>query len=395
MARATSALIGRDRELSTLENVLTAARRGAGAVAFIEGEAGIGKTHLAAALGDRARATGVVVLQAVCDVAEQSVPFAPMRRLFNADNIFESESGTRDDTHAPNTQFRVVAAFEALIESRASDEPLVILLDDLQWADDATLLMLRQLAARVNTLALMIVATVRTGVDHPTLHRVMDQLMRTGAAHVVLGPLDDADVVHIAALHLGSEPDDKLLARLRGASGNPLYIKEFLDAFADTPDDTPPAFRQLVTRRLNQMPDAVQEVVRLASLFGATFSVGELAAALGTTPLAITKSLDMLMQAGIIEANDDRLAFRHDLVRDAVYASMPVAVRTALHKEVGQRLHTAGAELLVVARHLERLDGVLQQLVGQRVAGVGVVEGDRRHVIGDVVAEFLVSHSVK
>ncbi|MGH8732475.1 MAG: hypothetical protein ACREVB_02205, partial [Burkholderiales bacterium] len=151
-------------------------------------------------------------------------------------------------------------------------------------------------------------------------------------------------------------PGVDLLARLKGATGNPLFIKEYLHAIEDTPDAgdagrVPPEFRLAVLRRLGQLSERANDVLRIASVLGSTFSVSELTIALRESAVELTPVLQEAFGRGVIAEVGESLAFRHDLVRQAIYDHMPLELRRQLHREVGRSLAAAKARPLVVAHH--------------------------------------------
>jgi DNA-binding CsgD family transcriptional regulator/tetratricopeptide (TPR) repeat protein len=179
--------------------------------------------------------------------------------------------------------------------------------------------------------------------------------LRDGAERVGLGPLDDDAVASLVADVLDESPSDTLLAQARGASGNPLFVIEYVRARAtDGAADlsTPREFRLAVVRRLGALPESTRDVLRLASVLGTTFAPADLAVAAELPVLDVVALLQPALQASIVEDRGPRLAFRHALIRDAIYEHVPEAIRRELHRAVGRRLAAASAEAGVVAHHL-------------------------------------------
>jgi DNA-binding CsgD family transcriptional regulator len=353
--------------------LIEAAIAGRGQVAIVEGEAGIGKTRLLNAVLDHARGVGLDVFEAGCDDLQRIRPFGAITQALgistdsaDADRAaiadllehVDADGSTRSSAPTPGIQFRVVEALGAVVERLATDGPLVLALEDIHWADASTLIAMRSIAQRTQYLPVMILCTGRPGHDVAALHRVVDDLLRAGGTRVALGPLDADAVASLVAEILGTDPSPEILERMKGATGNPLFITEYVRALeevggAEAGDASVPLeFRLTVLRRLGDLSEDANDVLRLASVLGSTFSVSDLAIVLGRPAVELTSPLQQAVARGIIGEHDERLAFRHDLVRDAIYEHIPLNVRRQLHREVGRRLSAAGVRPLVVAHHM-------------------------------------------
>lgn len=362
MARGTrTLLVGRDREVEALRTAAAAAQAGRGQIVLIEGEPGIGKTRLVDAACQLARDAGFEVALGGCDDLGPARPFAV---LLDALGISSASSdpdrealaglvGIDDVTGAPGLQFRVIEALGALVEKLATRRPLVLAIDDLQWADPSTLAAVRSIALRVGALPVLLIASCRSGHDVRELHRVTDDLLRAGGARLAVGSLDDASVASLVTEMLAGRPSDDLLLRVRGASGNPLFVIEYVRAVTDEAAADPSLeFRLTVLRRLASLPDETSDALRLAAVLGSTFRPADLAAVSGRPMVELARALHQAVVSAMLEERGDQLAFRHALVRDAIYEQIPTAVRRQLHREVGRALAEAGSDALTVAHHL-------------------------------------------
>jgi hypothetical protein len=160
------------------------------------------------------------------------------------------------------------------------------------------------------------------------------------------------------------KPSPGFLAQLSGAAGNPLLVTEFISAVQDagprpgdqtevgTRIDVPPTFADAVLRRLRYLSGDALHVLKLASVLGTVFSVADLALVVGRPATDLLPALDEGRTAGLLVEVVDRLAFRHDLVRDAVYTDLPVAIRRELHAHAGRALGSAGRSAAQVAAHV-------------------------------------------
>jgi predicted ATPase len=362
--------------------VLDRAAAGFATLALIEGEAGIGKTRLLdSALAD-ARARDMQVARGRAVELEQNRPFGLVAAAFGCERpsadprraaiaeLLASPAGNRGAvtvTSDPGLRFRAVDAFADLAEALALAGPLVIGLDDLQWADPSSLLTLGAVARRMAGLPAALIGCLRPlprGVD---LDRLTGLLERAGVRRIWLAPLAAGAVRELVADAVAAEPGPRLLAEAAGAGGNPLFVTELVGALLQdgsvqvaggraevTRPSLPPTLRLTILRRLSFLPDGTLQALRAASVLGSSFSLTDLATITGSSALELSVALDSAVRAGVVADDGPRLRFGHDLIRDAVYEDLPGGVRLGLHREAGQRLAAAGAPALQVAEQLSR-----------------------------------------
>jgi DNA-binding NarL/FixJ family response regulator len=311
--------------------------------------------------------------------------------------------------HLDGLRFRLVEEFVSLVERLALVGPLVLALEDLHWADSSTLLTVHHIGRRLTHLPVVVLATFRPSPRWPDLDRVMADLVDRGGRHLVLGPLDDDAVVLLVHRVAQAPPTPRLVAVVRGAGGNPLFVQELLvtlragnalqiiDGRADVDVPvTPSSFRALVLRQLSTLPDPARRVLRMAAVLGPSFSLAELAIVLQRPASAVLDDLDEAFRAGILGTIPDGLTFRHELVREAVYLDLPESVRRDLHLQAGRALVAGGASAIRVAPHLVRgaragdrgavdwLSRAAQQVVPQApAAAVDLFEHALRIAVGD------------
>jgi DNA-binding CsgD family transcriptional regulator len=373
------AFVGRSEENRLLGEILESVRSGAGRAVLIEGEPGIGKTRLVQEMSSQAERDGFQVLRGECDEAARVRPFAPLaqalaqvRSFDDGDSalaeILEGNEGGAAAGPSPATQYRAIEAVGALVERLATEKPLILVIEDLHWADGSTLVALRSLGRRIERTPVLLVGTTRPGRGLPELQGVMDVLIRAGGRHVALGPLDDEAVAHLASDLLGADAGPSILGKLRGTAGNPLFVIEYTSALVEAGnvelgegtadiaeqayDALPTEFRQSALRRITQLSDEAVQVIRIASILGSAFSPKDLAVVLARSSVSLAPLLQEAVDARVITDHGARLSFLHDLVREAVYESIPAALRKQLHREIGLELAAAGAEPLAVAHHL-------------------------------------------
>ena len=270
-------------------------------------------------------------------------------------------------TSDPGLRFRVVDALADLAEELALAGPLMIGIDDLQWADPSSLLTLSALSRRVEYLPVGLVMCFRPSPRPPELDRLAASLASAGGRHLSLGGLTGQAVTDLVTDTVAAMPGRGLLAGISGAAGNPLFVTEMLAALAqegliETSGGRadvaqvilPPTLRLTILRRLSFLPDDTLHTLRAASILGSSFTMTDLSVTMARPALGLFQAVTEAITARVLEDDGARLRFRHDLIRDALYEDLPPAIRRGLHREAGQRLARAGAPSLQVAEHLAR-----------------------------------------
>jgi DNA-binding CsgD family transcriptional regulator len=375
-------LRGREPELRALGEAFDRVASGHLTIVLVEGEAGIGKTRLLAEALDRARARRLQVVTGRAQELERTRPFGvladtlactatspdPRRRAIAG--LLATRRGDRGPltvTSDPGLQFQAVDAFGDLLESLALAHPLVVGLDVLQWADPSSLLTLGTLAGRLGDVPLGLVCCLRPSPRPAELEQALRALDTGGARRLPLGRLDEGAVAELVTEIVAAEPGRRLLAEVAGAGGNCLFVTELVGALlqegaiqvaggrAELAETTlPPTLRLTILHRLGFLPAGTLQALRAAAVLGASFSLADLSTTTARSALELTSVLAEAIRARVLEDDADRLRFRHDLLREAVYEDLPASVRQALHREAGRRLAAAGAGALQVAEHLAR-----------------------------------------
>jgi DNA-binding CsgD family transcriptional regulator len=376
-------ICGREAEIQALGEVLDGVTAGGPAVVLVEGEAGIGKTRLLAQVLEDAAGRGMRVAAGRAEELEATRPFGVLAAAFRCTRSSPDprraaiasllaapgagELGPITVTSDPGLQFRVVDAFTDLVEELALTGPVVLGLDDLQWADPSSLLTVGVLARRLAGLPVGMIGCLRPSPRSAELDRLAGALEATGARHLTLRPLTGEAVTRLVAQAVAAEPGPRLLAEVAGAAGNPLFVTELLGALAQEEAIStesgraevaetvlPPTLRLTILRRISFLPEPTLVALRSASILGSGFSLTDLATVIGRPAVDLSAVLAEAIRARVLEDDGQRLRFRHDLIRDAMYEDLAGSVRAALHREAGQRLARAGAPALQVAEHLAR-----------------------------------------
>ncbi|HEV3496417.1 MAG TPA: hypothetical protein VHA34_08720, partial [Actinomycetes bacterium] len=265
-------------------------------------------------------------------------------------------------------EFRVVEAILTLVEDLSARRPQVVALDDLQWADPSTLLVLHRLGRSVQRLPLLLVGACRPLPRPPDLERLMASLTAHGARRLVLGPLDEEAVAALVETLVAARPGPQLLRQVAGAGGNPLFVTELVGALTAggslqvAPDGQvevaavgiPPSLTLTILHRLSFLPQRTLDILRAASIIGTSFTVAELSLLTGTPAFELLAGLRESLTAGVLDEHATRLRFRHDLLREALYHDLPGPVRAGLHRDAAHALAGVGAPPAQVAEHLLR-----------------------------------------
>src|SRR4051794_32534965 len=230
--RPTSRLRGRDAELLALGDRVSALANGEGGVMLVEGPAGIGKSALLSIVCEMARGRGVRTVSAEARVSRQTVPF---EALFAA----LEESGFTVSGRAEADAW-IVHELERLLEEAALEGPLLVAVDDLQWADGATLLALRTLPERLAGSPILWLFAKRTGDGRPAVHQTTRRLERHGGPRLVLGPLSRDAVAEVITDVLQTPANERLRKLAAPACGNPFVLVELLEGLRADADDAPP-----------------------------------------------------------------------------------------------------------------------------------------------------------
>lgn len=375
---AIEPLIGRDLEIEILRRVLEGVTRGSAASVVIEGEAGIGKTRLLSSTAAAARDRGVTVLRGAAHPLEHTRPFGPLVDALQlrpgSDDAHRAAIGRLlvGDDAVPagmlmpgQLQFRVVEEIIDLLEAMSDQGPVLLALDDLHWAESATLLAVRWITQRLTAVPLLLVVTLRPAARSLELVQLLDDVAQLATTVVRLDALPDRDVEMLVEAELGIAPGPELVEVARRAGGNPLWVVELLrslsaegriDLTGDRAElmagELPGSIRQLVATRLRYLPESAVRSLRTASLFGESFSLTDMATVTGRRVTELVEDLGPAFAAELVADHRGVLVFRHQLVRDAIYEEIPQGARVALHREVADALAAAGAPLETVASHL-------------------------------------------
>ena len=361
-------LAGREREVAELERLLERVSGSTAGAALIEGPAGIGKSSLIGSVVQDAQDRGFAVAGTRCDEYELQRAFGAGGRLLAAMTSGGSDAEIADllagEKAGTAAGFLLADRLVEAAEAIALRQPLLVWLDDAQWADDWTLRATGVVLRRLDRLPVAVVVGARPSPRSDELAKLVAGLAPHGPA-VRLRPLSDDDVAALVGLRFGVPPGPRLAAALGGAGGNPFFVTELLDALSRDellmPSDeevevdaagTPPGLLVTVLHRMRRLPEPDLELIRMAAILGGSFTVAELAIATGRRPDELLEPLLRLRDEGIFSEEKDRFRFRHDLMREAVYEDLGGPVRAAIHASVGHAFAEAGFDPVEASHHL-------------------------------------------
>ncbi|MEU8415938.1 AAA family ATPase [Amycolatopsis japonica] len=355
-----SALVGRDAELAALGEVYEVAVAEGAAVAIVAGEAGIGKSRLVAEFTDRLGTVTRTVRGECLELGADCLPFAPftavvrrLRRELGGDAIRDllpagglslarwlPDLGEPPDDQDPeHGRSRLFDEVLTLLESAAARHALVVVLEDLHWADSGTRDLLAYLVRNLEQPGLLLVGTYRPGEVGGAHLRplVLDIARRPRGLQFELGPLDRAQVGTQLAGLLGHEPDRALVARVHERSdGNPLFVEALA---ADPANVTPSSLRDLLAAATARLPETGRMVLRAAAVVGHEVGHELLALACRLPDEELEPALRALVDRRLLVVREDGYAFHHALLRDVVYGDLLPGERRRLHVRCAQAIH--------------------------------------------------------
>jgi DNA-binding NarL/FixJ family response regulator len=393
-------LVGRDDEMSDLEDAMLAARRGEGQIVLLAGDAGIGKSRLVQELGRRAEAAGFRILSGGCSETDLQVPYLPLVEAIRnhlrqtgevpPDPDLEPLFGRRrgDPVDPEERRVRLFEAVVRHLEAAAGQRGALLVLEDLHWSDAGTRDLLDYLSRVLAGSRLLVVGTYRADeVDrrHPLLPLLRGWVQRGSASLIELAPLTATGVAAMLAATVGS-PDPAVAGRLhRRCEGNPFVLEEILKTEgADPGADIPRTVREAILRRVEKLPERHLTVLRAAAALGEPIDDGVLVELLGP---GVAEALEECARQQLLTPlAHGGYGWRHALTREAVYRDMAPTRRLQLHSQLADLCDgRPGYEDIAVCRHLaaaERWDEAVPRCrrAAAEATAVGAF-GDAAHLL--------------
>ncbi|MBY8862777.1 AAA family ATPase [Nocardia sp. CA2R105] len=340
-----------ERIAALVDRVVTA--RG-GAFVLIEGEPGIGKTSLLHSAVGMAATAGMRVLLGAATEADQSIPGAAIGSCVALGDRSGSTDGYRlgslfedADPRRPVSELAATAAISDLLSQWCADGPVAVLVDDIHWADAASLSVLRWLGVAVDTMPLLVVVAMRPYPLGPGLPRLLSEFDAVGARRMSLGPLADADVTRLVEQSLGTPPGPQLDALIAGAAGNPLYLTDLLHSQTSVEPGAglSDALAVTIARRLDFLPESARHTLEVAAALTPRIDPVKLAEILGISLIDVWNEIRTAVEARVLVHDGDELVFRHDLIRRVLAEQVSPSIRATLRRHV----EVAGLHLMRIA----------------------------------------------
>ncbi|MBB5166768.1 LuxR family transcriptional regulator [Mycobacterium sp. AZCC_0083] len=365
---ATPPIRGRAGELKVIGALVTALVQGRGGVLVIEGPPGIGKSRLLTEVMALADKGGVRTLFGEAFEYQQTVPFFSLfMATLRADPPVGDADALRRLGGSADLRYWVVRDLADAIHAAAAETPLAIVLEDIHWADNSTLMALRSLASARPDAAVLWVLTARTGAGGPLLQETLSVLQRANAAVVRVAAMSPGAVVDMVQDAVRANADESLLNLAAKAHGNPFLVRELVGGLDEegrlnvsggravaTGHALPRRLSASMQQRLDHLSAGSGEVVRVAAVLPNRFSAGLLAAMLERQPASLMSALEEAVRADLLVDDGEQLRFRHDLLREATRQSLPQSLRRAMERQSASIMLSMGASPAEVATQLVR-----------------------------------------
>ena len=381
---AAGVFIGRERETRELRVALNEALSGKGHLFMLVGEPGSGKTRMTEQLATYARLCNAQALTGSCYEGEGAPAFWPWLQIIRsysqeletekllsimgpgAADIAQVVSEIRErlpdlpppPTLEPNqARFRLFDSVTAFLRNASKLQPLVVILDDLHWADKPSLLLLQFLARELKDACILVIGTYRDielGRQHP-LSQTLGELTRQGlSVRIVLRGLTELDVARFIEMTAGIKPTDDLVRTVyQQTEGNPFFLSEIVrllvvEGQLERPHTTsassiriPEGVREVIGRRLDQLSDECNRILTTASVIGREFSLDALEPLSDISGDQLLELLDEAMAARVISELPQSVrqySFVHALIRETLYDEISTARRVRFHRRIGETL---------------------------------------------------------
>jgi DNA-binding CsgD family transcriptional regulator len=364
----TPPIRGRAGELKVIGASVTALVGGHGGVLVIEGPPGIGKSRLLTEVMALADKGGVRTLFGEAFEYQQTVPFfALFMATLGADPPVGDADALRRLGGSADLRYWVVSDLADAIHAAAAQTPLAIVLEDIHWADNGTLLALRSLATARPDVAVLWVLTARTGAGGPGVQETLSVLQRGDATFVRVAAMSPGAVADMVGDAVRANADESLLTLAAKAHGNPFLVRELVGGLGEEGRLTVSGGRAVASghtlprrlgagmkQRLGHLSTGAGEVVRVAAVLPDRFSAGLLAAMLERQPASLMSAVEEAVRADLLVEDGEQLRFRHDLLREATRQSLQQAVRRAMERQSASAMLDMGAAPAEVATQLAR-----------------------------------------
>jgi DNA-binding CsgD family transcriptional regulator len=364
---------GRGAELAFLRHLVEDLQAGVGAAVLVEGEQGVGKSALLRAGFAGAAEAGIPVWWGAADEVDQPFPLRLAIGCVSAEaqtpEQVEAVLRTGEAILAGDPVLAKIERMLSVVDQMCAISPVLLVAENLQWADEASITTWRRLSRAVSQLPLLLAGSVRPGTGRPDLDRLRRGLIAHRRTVLTLQPLSPDLIADLVRDVLGGTPGPRLADALRQAGGNPLYARELAEALvregrvrvagqmAELSDgpvhfQVPTSLAAVLKERLSGLPPDVVAVLRQAALLGLEFAVPDLEVLTGLTAGELMGVVEAGTAAGVLTDAGLHLSFRHALIRQLLHDEMSADEHAVAHLEAARSLALAGASPEQVAAQL-------------------------------------------
>jgi DNA-binding CsgD family transcriptional regulator len=379
-------LAGRGAELRLLAGLVAGLSAGVGGVVLVEGEQGIGKSSVLRAALAGAEVAGCRVLWGAADELGQRFPLQLMTECLGS--VADSGAGeVLTGSGGVMSGDPVLAGVErllAVVDRLCTRSPVVLVAEDLQWADEASVLVWSRLCRAAGQMPLLLAGSLRPDTVRGDLRRLRRAVTASGGGVMELGPLAGSDVAGLVANLVSGSPGRRLAEFMAQAGGNPLYARELAEGlvregrmriaagiaeltYQPTQAPVPVSLVAVIGERLDGLADNVLSGLRWAATLGAEFSLADLEVVSGRPAGDLMDVIDAALRAGVVTEAGPRFRFRHGLIRQVLYERMSAGLRAAHHGRAARALADAGARPAQVAAQLAAQLTAVEHLPGTEV----------------------------
>jgi DNA-binding CsgD family transcriptional regulator len=354
-------LRGRSAEAEVIAAAISHVDAGESRIVLLRGVAGSGKTRL---LGEILASTSRAGWRAAVAVPDPESHLVPTAILVEAALATEPPLLTAADVAAlsasPDSRYWFIQMFRNAVEAAAQEKSFLFIVDDLQWADAASVAVLRSLVSSMGDLPILWAFAARTGEYDEAVNAALADWSAAGSV-IEIEPLSNEATVDMATDLLGAIPNAGLVATLRRAENLPLLVSELVQGLVEenlvtvdgdvaTAHDgqIPGRFGASIRERIVRLPRRAGHLVQVASTLGRNFSVSNLAELLGETTSDLIDGIDLAIQADIL-VDGSPLKFRHDAIRETAESMLRPAIRAHLRRRAADIRLRSGEPLLAVA----------------------------------------------
>ncbi|MFI6663126.1 AAA family ATPase [Streptomyces sp. NPDC050523] len=353
-------VVGRTAEIALLSHEAERLAAGQGGLLWIEGEPGVGKSTLVGQLIREGQSRGCVIRSTNADEFTGRFPLYVMRQClgveagqsegFPSGGMLETPTGQALGSRMLDASDRL----HSVVERLCADSPLMLVVDDLQWADPESVKLWSRLARLTAQVPLLLVGVLRSGNSSDALSSLREDISAYGGKLLEVDPLPYVDVEAIVEHLVGNPPGASLQQALYRTGGNPLYVREFITLLiwqdeivtsggvAELHEERTnlglSALSAVIAKRLNLLPPDINLAVSLASFLGGSFSRIDLTAVLRMPVPEVETLLERAVAAGVLRPNEAGVSFSHGIMRQILYQSVPEALRYAVHREIAEVL---------------------------------------------------------